>query len=390
MTVLLYIAIILFCESEINGSVFFHASNESKNSPPNAIKFDSSPNISTPKSVSKSASLKPKSYEMPRQSLKAKTQISPNQTLNTAQKTGLQPTSDFKSVKNSTSKSAISKPTFDPISNVPQKTKRTNKPLSNSQILSTNSLQIPKKTVLQKQDHEKYQKPITKTINSSTLPYKDRSIRIPKTHQSKATNSPSLSEIKSTEGSTKLSSKPTSRSWGIKSPKISITSKNHSSIPTSSDSSMTDSIKTKSMSHDTKEENNTETLTRKNTFTNTQKRKDSTESINSEKTIKSKEKPNHDYTRGKATYYTEWSSSPGSCGMIPSVKNIVALSPKYMKASCGKCISISYGAKVVKALVTDTCAGCSSEWIDLSDSLFRELAPLENGVLKVGWSFTEC
>lgn len=105
---------------------------------------------------------------------------------------------------------------------------------------------------------------------------------------------------------------------------------------------------------------------------------------------KDKHYPISDYINGKATYYTEWKSSPGSCGKIPLVNNIVALSPSYMKYSCGKCISITFGGKVVKALVTDTCAGCSSEWIDLSDSLFQQLSPLGNGVIQVKWSFIDC
>lgn len=95
---------------------------------------------------------------------------------------------------------------------------------------------------------------------------------------------------------------------------------------------------------------------------------------------------------GKATYYTEWNSNPGSCGYIPKQDNIVAVARQLMPASCGRCILIRYRGKELKAVVTDTCEACSSNprWIDLSNTLFERFDSTSLGVLQVDWDFCEC
>lgn len=95
---------------------------------------------------------------------------------------------------------------------------------------------------------------------------------------------------------------------------------------------------------------------------------------------------------GKATYYTEWSYNPGSCGYIPGYDNIVAVAPQHMPHSCGRCILVRCGGRAIKAVVTDTCEACAAntKWIDLSSNMFSRFAPHDVGVLQVDWDFVEC
>ncbi len=95
---------------------------------------------------------------------------------------------------------------------------------------------------------------------------------------------------------------------------------------------------------------------------------------------------------GKATYYTEWSHNPGSCGYIPGYDNIVAVAPQHMPHSCGRCILVRYQGRVIKAVVTDTCMACeaNTKWIDLSSNMFSRFASHDLGVLQVDWDFVEC
>ncbi|KAF2719484.1 hypothetical protein K431DRAFT_189597, partial [Polychaeton citri CBS 116435] len=98
------------------------------------------------------------------------------------------------------------------------------------------------------------------------------------------------------------------------------------------------------------------------------------------------------------TYYAP---GLGSCGTTSSDSDaIVALSHVNMQAAstganpnanplCNKGISISYKGKTVKATVIDTCPGCAENGLDLSPSLFEELAPLSEGRLfDVTWTWT--
>ena len=94
--------------------------------------------------------------------------------------------------------------------------------------------------------------------------------------------------------------------------------------------------------------------------------------------------------QGTATYYTTWSSSPGSCGQIPQNGSIVAINSSYMNGKCGSCIQVNYQGKTIKVTVTDTCAGCDSTHIDLSNLAFQQLAPLSDGNIPVTWSFVPC
>ncbi|KAI1088900.1 barwin-like endoglucanase [Rostrohypoxylon terebratum] len=96
---------------------------------------------------------------------------------------------------------------------------------------------------------------------------------------------------------------------------------------------------------------------------------------------------------GDMTYYTP---GLGACGKTNTqADHIVAVSPAQYgndanpnKAKvCGRKIKISYGGKSATATVTDKCPECLSGSIDVSPSVFKELAPLAKGRVKVTWNY---
>ena len=101
-----------------------------------------------------------------------------------------------------------------------------------------------------------------------------------------------------------------------------------------------------------------------------------------------------DVHTGDATYYTP---GLGSCGITNTESDaIVALAADMMTGSanpndnpnCGRSITITYGGKTVQATIEDTCPGCTGAWLDLTPSLFSQLADLAEGRLSgVQWSF---
>lgn len=94
--------------------------------------------------------------------------------------------------------------------------------------------------------------------------------------------------------------------------------------------------------------------------------------------------------QGSASFYTEWSSNPGSCGFIPTNEDIAAINPMYMPSKCNQCIMINYEGKSLKVKVTDTCPGCTETKIDLSDRAFAKLADKSKGIIKITWAFVPC
>ncbi|KAI5867568.1 RlpA-like double-psi beta-barrel-protein domain-containing protein-containing protein [Durotheca rogersii] len=96
---------------------------------------------------------------------------------------------------------------------------------------------------------------------------------------------------------------------------------------------------------------------------------------------------------GDMTYYTP---GLGACGKYNKESDrIVALSPAQYgrdanpnKAKvCGRKISIHYQGKTATATVVDKCPGCASGSIDVSPAVFRQLAPLDKGRVRVTWGY---
>ncbi|XXH02576.1 hypothetical protein Hte_008953 [Hypoxylon texense] len=96
---------------------------------------------------------------------------------------------------------------------------------------------------------------------------------------------------------------------------------------------------------------------------------------------------------GDMTYYTP---GLGACGKYNSESDhIVALAPAQYGSDanpnkakvCGRKISIHYGGKTATATVVDKCPGCASGSIDVSPAVFKQLAGLDRGRVKVTWGY---
>ncbi|RDX48320.1 hypothetical protein K466DRAFT_583769 [Polyporus arcularius HHB13444] len=99
------------------------------------------------------------------------------------------------------------------------------------------------------------------------------------------------------------------------------------------------------------------------------------------------------YNNARLTYYDV---GLGACGKtnVPS-DFIVALNSGmygggYPGPNCFRPISITYNGKTVGATIMDECPGCPSDGgLDLSEGLFKALAPLDDGVIYASWHFTD-
>lgn len=99
---------------------------------------------------------------------------------------------------------------------------------------------------------------------------------------------------------------------------------------------------------------------------------------------------------GDMTYY-DVEVGLGSCGLPgKNSESLVALAPADManganpnaNPHCGKTINIYYNGAVTTATVHDTCPGCATGSIDVTDTLFAKVAPNGDGrVHGVSWSF---
>ncbi|KAF8972830.1 hypothetical protein BGZ46_010032 [Entomortierella lignicola] len=109
----------------------------------------------------------------------------------------------------------------------------------------------------------------------------------------------------------------------------------------------------------------------------------------SKQSVQPQSKSSGDYT-GRGTWFTD---TVGSCG-VPFDTNdlIVAMNAEQMGgvSQCGRTVSISVGGTTVQAKVVDTCPAeyCSFGALDLSQAVFKQFAPLSQGVLDIKWDFT--
>ncbi|KAG0203882.1 hypothetical protein BGX28_003982 [Mortierella sp. GBA30] len=95
------------------------------------------------------------------------------------------------------------------------------------------------------------------------------------------------------------------------------------------------------------------------------------------------------YFSGRATWFT---GSWGSCGVhFDTNEMIVALNQAQMDGSsqCGKMVKISANLKTIEARIVDTCPSryCPTGALDLSQAVFKKLAPLSKGVIQIQWQF---
>ncbi|EST05269.1 RlpA-like double-psi beta-barrel domain protein [Kalmanozyma brasiliensis GHG001] len=91
---------------------------------------------------------------------------------------------------------------------------------------------------------------------------------------------------------------------------------------------------------------------------------------------------------GKGTFFKP---NQGACGKWNTgADKIVALSADIYDQGdhCFDGVRICHGGKCVNAKVADLCPGCKHTSLDMSPSLFKELADPDVGVIDIQWSFT--
>lgn len=106
---------------------------------------------------------------------------------------------------------------------------------------------------------------------------------------------------------------------------------------------------------------------------------------------------------GELTFYREWRGNPGSCNLAQSKSNpnyVAALSRAMMAGSANpnnhpncaanKCIKVLSGGKSIVLKISDTCASCKPNDIDIADAIFSHFAPLSKGRIPVQWQFVDC
>jgi len=92
---------------------------------------------------------------------------------------------------------------------------------------------------------------------------------------------------------------------------------------------------------------------------------------------------------GRGTWFTD---TVGSCGTPFDTNDmIVAMNAEQMggTSQCGREVSITANGKTVQGRVVDTCPAeyCASGALDLSQAVFKQLAPLSVGVIQITWEF---
>ncbi|MEW2626306.1 cysteine/serine endopeptidase inhibitor, partial [Streptomyces sp. NPDC048106] len=99
---------------------------------------------------------------------------------------------------------------------------------------------------------------------------------------------------------------------------------------------------------------------------------------------------------GQMTYYND--SGPGACGPVidAATEDLVAVSsawwtsedPNQDRLCKGVEVQVSYKGKTITVPVKDMCPSCAADHLDLSQTAFQKLAPLEEGLVKgITWKF---
>ncbi|MFF5860050.1 cysteine/serine endopeptidase inhibitor, partial [Streptomyces sp. NPDC012751] len=99
---------------------------------------------------------------------------------------------------------------------------------------------------------------------------------------------------------------------------------------------------------------------------------------------------------GQMTYYND--SGYGACGTVvdAATEDLVAVShewwtsedPNQDRLCKGVKVQVSYNGKTITVPVKDMCPSCNADHLDLSQTAFEKLAPLEKGLVKgITWKF---
>jgi len=83
-----------------------------------------------------------------------------------------------------------------------------------------------------------------------------------------------------------------------------------------------------------------------------------------------------------------WESSDSDAIVALSVSLMGSLSSGDVQNSyCGKTITIHHGSSTTQAKVVDKCQACAEHDIDVSSSVFSDIADMDSGRVSVTWSF---
>ncbi|CAH1728386.1 unnamed protein product [Chironomus riparius] len=109
---------------------------------------------------------------------------------------------------------------------------------------------------------------------------------------------------------------------------------------------------------------------------------------------------------GDLTYYTEWNSNYGSCGLERSKTDrfyVAALSRarmalpasitnpnKHPLCAWNRCIKVTGKRGSVVLKISDTCWACGYNDVDVADTVFPFLDDPVKGRVKINWEFTDC
>ena len=91
------------------------------------------------------------------------------------------------------------------------------------------------------------------------------------------------------------------------------------------------------------------------------------------------------------TVYTEWNNGKHTCvdyGLPAPLKGscyAAMSSQSWTKDKCGKSVLVEYNGKVVRIKISDKCAGCQPNDLDLTPIPFKSLTGTDTGRLKFKW-----
>jgi len=94
---------------------------------------------------------------------------------------------------------------------------------------------------------------------------------------------------------------------------------------------------------------------------------------------------------GEATWYDAHSANACGMSLAGSDYMVAAMNgDQYKKSLCGTCARIKGPDGEVTVKIVDLCPGCSMGDIDLSEEAFAKIADLDDGRVKITWSFVAC
>ncbi|MEO6572740.1 MAG: expansin EXLX1 family cellulose-binding protein [Polyangiaceae bacterium] len=95
---------------------------------------------------------------------------------------------------------------------------------------------------------------------------------------------------------------------------------------------------------------------------------------------------------GDGTYYDATGAGNCSFDATPNDLDVAAMNaPQYAKSAvCGECVQVTGPKGMVTVRIVDSCPGCKSGDLDLSESAFVKIADKSAGRVKIDWQVVSC